>query len=109
MTKEEQFSVFWNSYPHKMGKGDARKAFDVAIKKTTLDKMLAAITKYVAHKPDWQAYKYPGPWLRSERWDDEWEPQQPKAPSFPSRAQKFQTRDEYLRAELDRAERSFSR
>lgn len=79
MTKQEQFDAFWQSYPNKKGKGDARKAFDTAIKLTTLDVMLAAITAYVANKPAWQAYKHPGPWLRAERWSDEWEPEQPKA------------------------------
>lgn len=82
MNREEQFTVFWSSYPNKKGKGDARKAFDAAIKKTSLEVMLSAITKYVANKPDWQAYKHPGPWLRAERWDDEWEPQQAKAPAY---------------------------
>jgi hypothetical protein len=82
MTKEEQFNAFWCAYPNKKGKGDARKAFDIAIKKTTLERMLDAITKYVANKPDWQAYKHPGPWLRAERWDDEWEPQQAKASTY---------------------------
>lgn len=111
MTKEEQFTAFWNSFPNKKGKGDARKAFETAIKKTTLDAMLTAITKYVSCKPDWQAYKHPGPWLRGEHWDDEWEPQQPKASagSYTSIASRFSTREEYLAADMARAERSFNR
>lgn len=108
MTKEEQFNAFWASFPNKKGKGDARKAFDKAIKLTTLDEMLKAITKYVACKPDWQAYKHPGPWLRGEHWCDEWEPQQASVKRFPTTAARHQTREEYLAAELRRAERSFS-
>jgi hypothetical protein len=109
MTTDEQFTAFWRSYPNRKGKGDAIKAFKAAIKLATLDEIISGITLYVANKPDWQAYKHPGPWLRGMHWLDEWEPQQAKAPSFPSRAQKFQSREDYLRAEIERAERSFSR
>lgn len=109
MTREQQFNVFWSAYPNKKGKGDARKAFDAAIKKTTLEKMLDAITKYVANKPDWQAYKHPGPWLRAERWDDEWEPQQAKASVFKPMSRPIREED-YVRpappmTEEDRARR----
>lgn len=105
MTIDEQFAAFWKSYPNRKGKGDARKAFATAIKKTTLETMLSAITKYVANKPGWQAYKHPGPWLRGEHWDDEWEPQQARVTS----AGRFPSREEYIAAELRRAERSFQR
>jgi len=109
VTKEEQFNAFWISFPNKKGKGDARKAFEVAIKKTTLEAMLAAIATYVACKPDWQAYKHPGPWLRGEHFFDEWEPQQPKASAgtFSTVAPRFNSREEYIAAELARSERSF--
>jgi hypothetical protein len=98
MTREEQFNAFWNSYPNKKGKLDARKAFDKAIKMTSLETMLAAIATYVAKKPDWQGYKHPATWLRAGSWDDEWEPQQPKAsaPTFRTSADRFATREEYL-------------
>lgn len=108
-SRQSKFEIFWASYPRRLSKGKAREAFDKAIKKTTIDIMLKAITEYVAKKPDKIDYKYPATWLNGECWDDEWEPQQPKAPSFPSRAQKFQSREDYLRAEIERAERSFSR
>jgi hypothetical protein len=100
MTREEQFNAFWNSYPNKKGKGDARKAFEKAIKLASLDTMLAAITKYVACKPDWQAFKYPGPWLRGEHWDDEWEPQQSRAPAFKTSADRYQSREDFIRASI---------
>lgn len=109
MTKDEQFSIFWKSFPNKKGKEDALKAFNTAIKKTTLEVMLDGISRYVANKPDWQAYKYPASWLRGGHYLDEWEPQQPKAPqgTFISSARNAQSREEYLRAEMARAERSF--
>lgn len=76
MTKEDQFNIFWSSYPNRKGKTDARKAFDKAIKQTTLEIMLKAITEYVAKKPEWQGFKHPATWLRAGSWDDEWEPAQ---------------------------------
>ncbi|MFQ6183633.1 hypothetical protein ACLMJV_17020 [Sinorhizobium meliloti] len=84
MTRDEQFDIFWKSFPNKKGKADARKAFDKAIKQTTLEAMLKAITAYVANKPDWQGYKHPATWLRAGCWDDEWEPAQARVqrPAF---------------------------
>lgn len=79
MTKEEQFQAFWVSYPRRVAKGAARKAFDKAIKKTTLEDMLKAITEYVAKKPEKIDFKHPATWLNGECWHDEWEPAQAKA------------------------------
>ncbi len=76
MTKEEQFEAFWKSYPRRVAKGAARKAWDKAIKKTTLENMLKAITEYVAKKPEKIDFKHPATWLNGECWDDEWEPVQ---------------------------------
>lgn len=113
MTREEEFSVFWKSYPRRIAKANAKKAFDKAIKRTTIQTMLEGITRYVANKPDYQDYAHPASWLNGERWDDEWEPVQPKAPRYstpqyqaPSAARNM-SREEYLRAEQERAERSW--
>lgn len=112
MTREEEFSNFWRAFPRKIAKANARKAFDKAIKLTTMEILLDGITKYVANKPDYQDYCHPASWLNAQRWEDEWEPQQPKAPrysqpQFTSTASRQSTREEYLRAELERSERSF--
>jgi len=112
MTTDEQFEAFWRGFPRRIAKANARKAFMKAIKLTSLEVMLEAVTKYVACKPEYQDYCHPASWLNSQRWEDEWEPQQPKAPKyappqFQSTGTRFQSREEYLRAELERAERSF--
>jgi hypothetical protein len=107
MTQDEQFAAFWKSYPRRISKGAARKAFAKAIKKTTLENMLKAITEYVAKKPDKIDYKHAATWLNGECWDDEWEPEQARV-SLTS-APRFNSREEYLAAELRRAERSFAR
>jgi hypothetical protein len=65
------FINFYNSYPRKEGKGQARRAFNTAKKKVSLEKMLASLEK---HKKKWQDPKYiplPATWLNGERWDDE--------------------------------------
>jgi len=112
MTTEEQFEIVWRCYPRKIAKATARLAFKKAIKLATVEEMLDGITRYVANKPDWMDFKHPATWLRSEGWSDEWEAPQPKAPKyappqFQSTGARFQSREEYLRAELERAERSF--
>ena len=96
MTKEEQFEAFWKSYPRRVAKGAARSAFVKAIKKTTLEAMLEAVTKYVAMKPEKIDYKHPATWLNGECWDDEWEPAQSKAPALKTSADRFQSREEYI-------------
>jgi len=92
----KKFEIFWSSYPRRVSKGNARTAFSIAIKKTTLEKMLSSITKYVANKPEKIDFKHPATWLNQECWDDEWEPAQAKAPAIKTSADRFQSREEYL-------------
>ncbi len=67
------FDIFWQAYPRRIAKGAARKAFAAALKKTTLETMLAALEKYKQHKPDDIQWCHASTWLTQERWDDEWE------------------------------------
>ena len=76
MTTEEQFEIFWRSFPRRIAKANARKAFAKAIKFTSLEIMLDAITKYVAHKPSYADYCHPASWLNGARYEDEYEPAQ---------------------------------
>jgi hypothetical protein len=111
-SSQKQFEIFWSSYPRRVSKGKAREAFVTAIKKTTLEAMLKAITEYVAKKPEKIDFKHPATWLNGECWDDEWEPPQAKAPQQTvntAHLQRFQSREEYIRAERERSERSFTR
>lgn len=73
MTKEEQFECWWKMYPRRIAKANARKAFDKAIRKTSMEELLNGITAYVAHKPSYCDYAHPASWLNSERWLDEYE------------------------------------
>lgn len=68
------FDLFWEEYPKKVGKDDARRAFEKAITKTTLSEMLKAVSTQ-RHSRQWQedGGKYvpnPSTWLNQGRWQD---------------------------------------
>lgn len=68
------FDTFWAAYPRRVAKADAKKAFDKAMRKTTLETILSAIESYKKHKPEYCDFAHPATWLNGERWTDEWEP-----------------------------------
>lgn len=68
------FEKFWSAYPNKKSKGDAEKAFTMALKKTDLETILAALEKHKTSR-QWQEdngrfIPYPATWLNQERWSD---------------------------------------
>ena len=67
---EAQFAEWWDGYPHKVGKGDAQKAFEKALTKTSFDQLVAGIERYKATKPLDRAWCNPATWLNQERWLD---------------------------------------
>lgn len=66
-----KFDEWWNHYPRKEGKGAARKEFDKALKKTSLEILIASATSY-RDDPNREARftVQPARWLREERWED---------------------------------------
>lgn len=72
---ESDFDLFWSAYPRKKSKGDAVKAFDKAIKITSLPVILDAITR-LSKSSDWlkdggKYIPYPASWLNAQGWEDE--------------------------------------
>jgi uncharacterized protein YdaU (DUF1376 family) len=65
------FEIFWKLYPRKTGKGAARRAYDVAWKKTDEEGIFAAAERYAASNPDPKFTPHPATWLNQERWLDE--------------------------------------
>lgn len=69
----DQFEVWWKAYPRKLGKGQARKAFAGALKKTTFEVLLEGAKRYAGQRegqdPTYTAH--PATWLNGERWLDE--------------------------------------
>jgi len=80
----EDFDTFWKSYPRKVAKGDARKAWVQTEKiRPSLDLILEAIENQ-KNTQQWIEnggiyIPYPATWLRQERWDDEVKIEVPKA------------------------------
>lgn len=80
----EDFDTFWKSYPRKVAKGDARKAWAQTEKiRPSLDLILEAIENQKNTQQwienDGIYIPYPATWLRQERWDDEVKIEVPKA------------------------------
>jgi hypothetical protein len=69
----KEFDSFWASYPRKIGKEAAKKAFTKALTKTTAEKIMSGVEDLriqVAGK-DPQFTPHAATWLNAGRWDDE--------------------------------------
>lgn len=65
------FAVWYENYPHKVGRAAAEKAFWKAIKLADLDELLDGIEKYKKSKPPDRPWCNPATWLNQQRWKDE--------------------------------------
>lgn len=61
---------FWPAYPHKVGKPDALKKFQIARRKVDLETIMSGLTAYVGSKPADRSWCNPSTWLNQERWGD---------------------------------------
>jgi hypothetical protein len=69
----KEFDSFWASYPRKIGKEAAKKAFTKSLTKTTAEKIMSGVEDLriqVAGK-DPQFTPHAATWLNAGRWDDE--------------------------------------
>lgn len=104
------FNEFWEAFPNKIGMPKAKVAYFAAIQNSSPADVLEGAKRY-ALKTDDRQWCNPVRWLSEERWKD-----QPAAPpDRPVRAiaeithlNRFQTREQYIAAELARSNRSFS-
>jgi hypothetical protein len=72
------FDAFWEKYPKKVGKADARKAWARAIKTTAPAVIVAGLERLLpGFSPDLAYVKGPEAWLNGKRWEDETIPVQP--------------------------------
>ncbi|BCG85341.1 hypothetical protein MesoLj113c_14510 [Mesorhizobium sp. 113-3-9] len=69
--RESGFDTWWREYPHKVAKGDAKKAFARAAKKVSLAILLDGVKAYIAAKPVDRPWCNPATWLNGERWLDQ--------------------------------------
>jgi DNA replication protein DnaD len=82
-TQSVCFLEFWTAYPKKVSKPQAERAFQKAIKKTDLGKILESVNSF-KNSEDWtkEDGKYipnPATWLNGERWNDN---QQQATPTY---------------------------
>lgn len=70
---EPSFEMFWSSYPRKVAKAHARRAFEKIMSRDdapTIDALLSAIKGYEASVSDPRYIAHPATWLNGERWLD---------------------------------------
>lgn len=67
---DESFESFWSLYPRKIAKADARKAWNKATKKKTVEELLTMTKAYSESKlPEITFVPYPASWLNKELYD----------------------------------------
>lgn len=68
---EKLFDEFWNSYPRKLDKAKAFRAFKSALKRAKFEDILAGVIAYrndPTRNPDFT--KYPATWLNNDSWEN---------------------------------------
>ena len=65
------FEVWYAGYPHKVCKGQARRAWAKARQQATMAELLSGVERYKAAKPADIPWCNPATWLNGERWLDE--------------------------------------
>jgi hypothetical protein len=67
----ENFSDWWEVYPHKIGKGAAEKSYLKSITKASHHELVEGVKRYISTKPPDRDYCNPATWLNQERWKDQ--------------------------------------
>lgn len=74
-TPDDLFDAFWQTYPRKISKGHARKAWASAVKKVQPGRIVEAALEYAEwcerEHTETRYIKHPSSWLNGECWDDE--------------------------------------
>jgi hypothetical protein len=70
-TPGDSFDPWWDQYPRKVGKGQARRAYAAALKKVGADKLLTAVIAYPFDLSRPEFIPHASTWLNGERWADE--------------------------------------
>ena len=80
------FEEFWEAYPRKTGKGEARKVWQKLNPNAELLQQILEAIKWQSISDQWtkdkgQFIPYPATWLNQQRWEDEGIREPPKKPS----------------------------
>lgn len=67
------FDEFWMIYPRKVAKGNAQKAWTKAVKRASVEEILAGARRYAEARQgqDNQFTAHPASWLNGDRWADD--------------------------------------
>lgn len=67
------FDTFWQCYPRRVAKLEAKKAYEKALKSATHQEIMAGVERYAIHtrNTEHQYIKHPASWLRAGCWEDE--------------------------------------
>ena len=74
---QHEFEEWWDSYPRKVGKLAAMKAYAKARKTATAQELREGIGRYMKHKPSYADYAHPQTWLNQGRWMDQYGAERP--------------------------------
>jgi hypothetical protein len=67
-----EFELWWDAYPHKVGKRDAMTAFSNALLRgATLEALLSGVREYRSAKPPDRQWCNPATWLNQDRYLDQ--------------------------------------
>lgn len=69
----DHFEDFWACYPRKIGKGNARKAFEKAMKSSTIEEISTGLNSQldILKSKEQKFIPHAATWLNGERWNDE--------------------------------------
>jgi len=62
--------TFWPLYPHKIGKGVAKRSFKAARRRVELQPLMDGLVAYMRTKPAGREWCNPSTWLNQDRWLD---------------------------------------
>lgn len=68
---DAEFADWYATYPHKIGRAAALKAFKTARRKADLPVLQAGVARYIREKPPDRPWCNPATWLNQERWNDQ--------------------------------------
>lgn len=77
---QNEFEQFWNLYPRKVGKGQAKRAYWKAVGNQGIDLIALGVERFAndPNLPETQFIPYPATWLAREGWNDEPYPERAK-------------------------------
>jgi uncharacterized protein YdaU (DUF1376 family) len=69
---DRKFALFWQAYPHRVGRARAKEAFPVALNAAgSLSALIDGARRYEREKPPERQWLNPATWLNEQRWLDE--------------------------------------